>query len=43
MLLPQHPMVNETLGKEIMSRDARAVSAVKHMPSMTPAANELTE
>ncbi|HXA83889.1 MAG TPA: folylpolyglutamate synthase/dihydrofolate synthase family protein [Candidatus Dormibacteraeota bacterium] len=38
VLLPQHPIVNETLGKEIMSRDARAVSAVKHMPSMTPVA-----
>jgi dihydrofolate synthase / folylpolyglutamate synthase len=36
VLLPQHPIVNETLGKEIMDRDARAVSAVKHMPSMTP-------
>ena len=36
VLLPQHPIVNETLGKEIMARDARAVSAVKHMPSMTP-------
>jgi dihydrofolate synthase/folylpolyglutamate synthase len=38
VLLPQHPIVNETLGKEIMERDARAVSAVKHMPSMTPVA-----
>ena len=36
VLLPQHPQVNDTLGKEIMERDARAVSAVKHMPSMTP-------
>jgi dihydrofolate synthase/folylpolyglutamate synthase len=36
VLLPQHPLVNETLGKEIMERDARAISAVKHMPSMTP-------
>ena len=41
VLLPQHPIVNETLGKEIMSRDARAVSAVKHMPSLTPGAEEL--
>jgi len=41
ILLPQHPIVNETLGKEIMDRDARAVSAVKHMPSMTPVADEL--
>jgi dihydrofolate synthase/folylpolyglutamate synthase len=40
VLLPQHPIVNETLGKEIMARDARAVSAVKHMPSMTPVAND---
>src|SRR4029077_7676982 len=36
VLLPQHPAVNDTLGKAIMERDARAVSAVKHMPSMTP-------
>lgn len=36
VLLPQHPIVNETLGKEIMARDARAISAVKHMPSMAP-------
>jgi dihydrofolate synthase/folylpolyglutamate synthase len=42
ILLPQHPIVNETLGKEIMAREARAVSAVKHMPSMTPVADDLT-
>ena len=40
VLLPQHPIVNETLGKEIMARDARAVSAVKYMPSMTPVADD---
>jgi dihydrofolate synthase/folylpolyglutamate synthase len=40
VLLPQHPLVNDTLGREIMERDARAVSAVKHMPSMTPGAHE---
>ncbi|HKD78374.1 MAG TPA: folylpolyglutamate synthase/dihydrofolate synthase family protein [Candidatus Angelobacter sp.] len=40
VLLPQHPAVNDTLGKEIMDRDARAVSAVKHMPPLTPAADE---
>jgi dihydrofolate synthase/folylpolyglutamate synthase len=39
VLLPQHPVVNDTLGKEIIQRDARAVSAVKHMPSMTPSAD----
>ena len=38
VLLPQHPIVNETLGKEILTRDAHAVSSVKHMPSMTPVA-----
>jgi dihydrofolate synthase/folylpolyglutamate synthase len=42
VLLPQHPIVNETLGKEIMARDARAVSAVKHMPAMTPVADDLS-
>jgi dihydrofolate synthase / folylpolyglutamate synthase len=43
VLLPQHPVVNETLGKEIMDRDAHAVSAVKHMPPMTPIAdNEIS-
>jgi dihydrofolate synthase/folylpolyglutamate synthase len=40
VLLPQHPIVNETLGKEIMDRDAQAVSAVKHMPSMTSNAED---
>jgi dihydrofolate synthase / folylpolyglutamate synthase len=40
VLLPQHPIVNETLGKEIMARDAHAVSAVKHMPPMTPVADD---
>ena len=40
VLLPQHPVVNETLGKEIMERDAHAVSAVKHMPPMTPVADD---
>ena len=39
VLLPQHPVVNDTLGKEIIERDAHAVSAVKHMPSMTPSAD----
>src|SRR5215472_5365992 len=36
VLLSQHPQVNETLGREIMTRDARPVSAVKNMPSLTP-------
>jgi dihydrofolate synthase / folylpolyglutamate synthase len=38
VLLPQHPQVNETLGHEITERGARAVSAVKHMPPVTPEA-----
>jgi dihydrofolate synthase/folylpolyglutamate synthase len=41
VLLPQHPQVNDTLGKAIMERDARAVSAVKHMPSLIPGADGL--
>lgn len=39
VLLPQHPVVNETLGTEIMERDAHAISAVKYMPSLTPGAD----
>jgi dihydrofolate synthase/folylpolyglutamate synthase len=40
VLLPQHPLVNDTLGLQIMDRDARPISAVKHMPSLTPGAEE---
>jgi dihydrofolate synthase/folylpolyglutamate synthase len=43
VLLPQHPIVNEKLGREIMERDAHAVSAVKHMPSLTPGAADAAE
>jgi len=43
VLLPQHPIVNETLGKEIMDRGAHAVSAVKHMPSLTPGAADVAD
>ena len=39
VLLPQHPQVNDTLGKEIMARNARPVSAVQYMPPLTPAAH----
>lgn len=38
VLLPQHPQVNETLGREIIERNARPVSAVKNMPPLTPQA-----
>jgi dihydrofolate synthase/folylpolyglutamate synthase len=40
ILLPQHPIVNETLGKEVMARNAHAVSAVRHMPPMTPISDD---
>jgi dihydrofolate synthase/folylpolyglutamate synthase len=38
VLLPQHPQVNETLGREITERNARPVSAVKNIPPLTPQA-----
>jgi dihydrofolate synthase/folylpolyglutamate synthase len=38
VLLPQHPEVNNALGKAILERDAIAISAVKHIPPVTPAA-----
>jgi dihydrofolate synthase/folylpolyglutamate synthase len=38
VLLPQHPLVNDVLGREIMERNAKPVSAVKNMPSLTPIA-----
>lgn len=37
VLLPQHPRVNDALGREIIDRNARPVSAVKNMPPLTPA------
>jgi dihydrofolate synthase / folylpolyglutamate synthase len=40
VLLPQHPQVNDTLGHAIVDRGARAVSAVKHMPPVTPDAGK---
>jgi dihydrofolate synthase / folylpolyglutamate synthase len=40
VLLPQHPQVNETLGHEIIERNARPVSAVKNMPPLVPGANQ---
>jgi len=36
VLLPQHPQVNDALGREIMERNARPVNAVKHMPPVAP-------
>src|SRR5215475_9138306 len=40
VLLPQHPQVTETLGHEIIERNARPVSAVKNMPPLVPGANQ---
>ncbi|HKT50469.1 MAG TPA: folylpolyglutamate synthase/dihydrofolate synthase family protein [Candidatus Angelobacter sp.] len=40
VILPQHPQVNETLGREILERNARPVSAVKYMPPVTPEAGK---
>lgn len=40
VLLPQHPQVNDTLGREIMERGAKPVSAVKHMPPLSPEAGK---
>ena len=37
VVLPQHPVVNEALGREIIERGAKPVSAVRNMPSVTPA------
>jgi dihydrofolate synthase / folylpolyglutamate synthase len=42
VLLPQHPQVNDALGREIMDRDSVAVSAVKNMPSQTPDADKFS-
>jgi dihydrofolate synthase/folylpolyglutamate synthase len=36
VLLPQHPQVNDALGHAIMDCNARPVSAVQHMPPVTP-------
>ncbi|HWZ43164.1 MAG TPA: folylpolyglutamate synthase/dihydrofolate synthase family protein [Candidatus Saccharimonadales bacterium] len=38
VLLPQHPQVNDALGHALMEIGARPVSAVKHMPPVTPGA-----
>ncbi|HEY6971314.1 MAG TPA: folylpolyglutamate synthase/dihydrofolate synthase family protein [Candidatus Angelobacter sp.] len=38
VLLPQHPEVNEALGHAILEYNARPVSAVTHMPAVTPLA-----
>lgn len=42
VLLPQHPQVNDTIGREILERNARPVSAAKNMPPVTPGAGPYT-
>ena len=38
ILLPQHPDANEALGRTVLSRGARAISAVEYMPHSIPQA-----
>lgn len=40
ILLPQHPQVNDALGHALIEVNARAISAVKHMPPVTPDAEK---
>ncbi len=39
--LPQHPEANDVLGNTLLKRDARAVSAVKYVPPVSPGAGEV--
>jgi dihydrofolate synthase / folylpolyglutamate synthase len=36
--LPQHPAANDVIGNAVLSQEAKAVSAVKHMPPVSPGA-----
>ena len=36
--LPQHPAANDVIGNTILERQAKGVSAVKHMPPVSPGA-----
>lgn len=36
--LPQHPAANDVIGHAILDREAKAISAVKHMPPISPGA-----
>jgi dihydrofolate synthase/folylpolyglutamate synthase len=40
--LPQHPEANDVVGKAIQERGARAVSAVKYVPPVSPGAELVT-
>src|SRR5262249_12423800 len=39
--LPQHPQASDVIGRAILDRNARAVSAADYVPALGPAANEL--
>ncbi len=41
--LPQHPEANEVIGKVCMERNARAVSAVRYVPPVSPGADKFEE
>lgn len=40
VLLPQHPQANDVLGRAVLEKNARAVSATAYMPPVTPEADE---
>jgi dihydrofolate synthase/folylpolyglutamate synthase len=42
VILPQHPQANDVLGRAILEKDARAVTAAAHMPPVTPEADAKT-
>ena len=42
VLLPQHPQANDVLGRAVVERKARAVSATSYMPPVTPRSDENT-
>lgn len=42
VLLPQHPQANDVLGRAVLDKNARAVSATAFMPPVTPEADERT-
>ncbi len=42
VILPQHPQANDVLGRAIVEKDARAVSATAFMPPVTPEADANT-
>ena len=42
VILPQHPQANDVLGRAIMEKNARAVSAASYMPPVTPEADQRT-